>query len=228
MRRIVLLTFAALALMTRAAQGQACFGFGSFANGMVGIGANVSGSPGVTSAGANLNLGKPSGVFGGAQIGLQEVNISSNPSSDFLVTSMRMGASVGYEISMGKANQISICPRGSVGHRFGPNYTYGFANIRQSGNDFAGEIAFGGVIKLGAKADLAPSVSVAYAGWTYNSTVVGGESASGNGSAFDATFSAGVVIAKRFAIRPFVTVSTQENSDPSIGLSFRVQLGQRR
>lgn len=229
MRIRVALTVAAIGLMPDSVQAQGCLGFGSFANGMVGIGANVYGAPGVTGRGASINLGKPSGVFGGARLGFQEVNIAnSNSSADLLLSSMRMGANVGYEIALGKSQRLSMCPMVSAGHRFGPNYAVGNAVIRETGNDYAGAVAIGGAIKLGAKADLVPSVSIGYSGWIDEYTIVGGESASRNDSTLDATFSAGVVIANRFAILPFVAISAQENSDPSIGLSFRVQLGQKR
>ena len=227
-RRFIALTIGVVGLVSRSAEAQVCSGFGSFANGIVGIGANVYGAPGVTGAGASINVGTPGGIFGGAQVGLQDVNISSNSNSDFLVSSMRMGAYVGYEIPLAKTDRISICPSVGVGHRFGPNYAIGNANVRQTANDYAGEIAFGGAIKLGAKADLVPSVAIGYSGWTYKSMIVGGESATGSAAALDATFSVGVVIANRFAIRPFVAISAQENSDPTIGLSFHVQLGQKR
>lgn|GEM_PF-3519261 len=207
---------------------QVCIGFPSFAAGMVGIGANVYGAPGVTGGGASVNIGKPSGIFGGTQIGLQEVSVARDLYSDQLVGSMRLGVNAGYEISLGKAHRISLCPIVSFGHRFGPNYTIGSANIRESGSDYAADLAFGGAIKLGSKADLVPSVSLGYGAWNYKAMIVGGESNEGNDSAFDATFSAGVVIASRFGIRPFVSISSQENSDPTIGLSFRVQLGQKR
>lgn len=228
MQRLIAPLAVVFCLAAQSIHAQVCRGLPSFAAGMVGIGANAYGAPGVTGAGASVNIGRPASMFGGAQIGLQEVNLAANGYSDFLVTSMRLGVNAGYEISLGNGHRMSLCPIASFGHRFGPNYTSGSVSIRESGNDFAGELAFGGAIRLGSKADLVPSISVGYSGWNYKTMLVGGGSNEGNDTAFDVTFSTGVVIASRFGIRPFVSISSQENSDPSIGLAFRVQLGQKR
>lgn len=228
MRKLIVLTATVFGLAPHSAHAQNCLGFATFAAGVVGLGAKAYGAPGVSGAVANVNLGRPASAFGGASIGLQNVNISSNPNSDFLVSSMGLGVNAGYELLLGRTQHLSVCPLASIGHRFGPNYASGAASVRESGNDYAAEVAFGGAVKLGRKVDLVPSILIGFAGWTYTAAVVGGASNSGTNSALEATFSVGVVIADRFSIRPFVSVSSQENSDPAIGVSFRAQLGQKQ
>ena len=140
---------------------------------MIGFGANAFVVPGTYGGGVSMAAGKASGVFGGFGAGLNTYNIAPVGAPDEFVSAARMSVNAGYDISVSKSQRISLCPIVSVAHRFGPNYTIGSANLRESANDYTAELAIGGAVAVGRKVDFVPTVSVGYSAVNWKLTQVG-------------------------------------------------------
>jgi hypothetical protein len=114
MRRSLVVSLALLAMVESPAVAQTCLGLASFSSGNMQVSGNGQFTDGANRFGAGFTYGLPASVFAGAQI--STTSFDGAPSS-----SLGIGANVGYQMSVGKASNIHVCPTASLELGMGPD-----------------------------------------------------------------------------------------------------------
>lgn len=155
MRRSLLVALTLLAITHTTAVAQACLGLASFTTGSVQAVGEASLTSGSRTVGAELGYGFPSSVFGGIGIGTRSIEAYNGSSLD-------LGASGGYQMALGKAARVQLCPVASFGFEIGPKNTFDSGVDRSSRRASVG-LAIGGSVGSHGRLQVIPTASLSYA-----------------------------------------------------------------
>jgi hypothetical protein len=155
MRRSLVVLLALLAIVSARAGAQTCLGLASFSDGSVRVTGNGWLTNESSSFGAGLGYGRPTSVFGGLAIGS-----TSNEAVDG--STVELGASVGYQIPLGKTARVQLCPVASFGIGIGPKSTFN-SGIDRSNKTASAGIALATSFFASPRLRIVPTGGLAYA-----------------------------------------------------------------
>ncbi len=216
MRRTLVVSMALFAVVNAPAAAQTCLGLASFSHGKMQVSGNGQFAQGSNRFGAGFNYGLPASVFAGAQI--STTSFDGAPSS-----SLGVGANVGYELSVGKAANIHVCPTASLELGMGPDDDA--AGINASSR--AANVGFSLGTTMGAtpRMQIVPTagLGLAYSKLKLEDATTTTELSDTYGQA---RLGVGIIFNQQIAVRPSVDIPLGlQGSDPTFGLTVAYSFG---
>jgi len=218
MRRTLVASLALIAVVNAPAAAQTCLGLASFSQGSMQVSGNGQFSDGSNRFGAGFNYGLPASVFGGAQI-----STTSFDGAD--ASSLGIGANVGYQLSMGKAANIHVCPTASLEMGMGPDDDA--AGVDRSSR--AANVGFSVGTTMGATPSMR-IIPTAGLGLAYlKGSVDDGTTTSDASETYaQARLGVGFLFNQQIAVRPSIDIPLGlDNSDPTFGLTVAYSFGSK-
>jgi hypothetical protein len=216
MRRSLVVSLALLAMVNAPAVAQTCLGLASFSNGNMQVSGNGQFANGANRFGAGFHYGMPAGVFGGAQISTTSYDGASS-------SSLGVGADLGYQLSMGKAANIHVCPTASFEMGNGPDDDA--AQINASSRNANVGFSLGTVMGKNPRMQIIPSagLGLAYTKLKIEDPTSTTELSDTYGQA---RLGIGFVFNHQIAVRPSVDIPLGlQGSDPTFGVTVAYSFG---
>lgn len=222
MRRSLAVSLALLALLSAPVAAQTCLGLASYSDGPLQVNGNSWLASEASSFGAGVAYGRPSSVFGGLTIGT-----TSNEAVEG--SSLDLGATLGYQIPLGKAARFHLCPVASFGVGIGPTNTFN-SGVDRSTTTVSAGMAVASSLVAGPRVKVVPTLGLAYG---YRRTKA--ENTAG-ASLFEITenyarvqLGIGLVLNSNISIRPGMDIPLGlGDSDPIIGMTVGYNFGHSR
>jgi hypothetical protein len=218
MRRTLVASLALIAVVNAPAAAQTCLGLASFSQGSMQVSGNGQFSDGANRFGAGFNYGLPASVFGGAQI-----STTSFDGAD--ASSLGIGANVGYQLSMGKAANIHVCPTASLELGMGPDDDA----LGLNASSRAANLGFSVGTTMGStpRMQIIPTAGLGLA--YLKVSVDNGTTTSELSDTYaQARLGVGFLFNQQIAVRPSVDIPLGlDNSDPTFGLTVAYSFGSK-
>jgi len=216
MRRTLVVSMALLAVVNAPAAAQTCLGLASFSAGKMQVSGNGQFAEGSNRFGAGFNYGLPASVFAGAQI--STTSFDGAPSS-----SLGVGANVGYQMSVGKAANIHVCPTASLELGMGPDDDA--AGINASSRSANVGFSLGTTMGATPRMQIVPTagLGLAYSKLKLEDATTTTELSDTYGQA---RLGVGIIFNQQIAVRPSVDIPLGlQGSDPTFGLTVAYSFG---
>ena len=218
MRRTLVVSMALLAIGNAPAVGQTCLGLASFSHGKMQVSGNGQFAEGANKFGAGIAYGLPSNIFGGAQI-----STTSYDAAD--ASSLGVGANVGYQLAVGKAANIHVCPVASFELGMGPDDDASETDA-SSQNATLG-FSLGTTMGATPRLQIVPSAGLGLA-YSKLKMEVAGASSELSDTYGQAQLGVGLIFNQSIAVRPSVSIPLGlEGSDPTFGLTVAYSFGSK-
>lgn len=220
--RSLVVSIALVALLSAPARGQTCLGLASYSGGPV----QVSGKGSLTSQSssfeAGLGYGLPTSVFGSVAFG-------TTSNGNFGGSSREVGATVGYQIALGRTGAIQLCPVASFGLGFGPKSTFS-SGVDRSQKTASVGVALATSFVAGPRIKIVPSVALSYAYQQDKAENNAGANLFQIADHFAlAQVGVGLVLDSNISVRPGVDIPLSLNvNDPSFALTVSYSFGHKR
>ena len=220
--RSLVVSIALVALLSAPARSQTCLGLASYSGGPV----QVSGKGSLTSQSssfeAGLGYGLPTSVFGSVAFG-------TTSNDNFGGSSREVGATVGYQIALGRAGAIQLCPVASFGLGFGPKSTFS-SGVDRSQKTASVGVALATPFVASPRIKIVPSVALSYAYQQDKAENNAGASLFQIADHFAlAQVGVGLVLDSNISVRPGVDIPFSLNvNDPSFALTVSYSFGHKR
>jgi hypothetical protein len=221
MRRSLVVSLALLAIVRSQAVAQSCQGLASFSAGQMQVAGNAQFSDLSNRWGGSFSYGLPSGLYGGA-------SLSTTSFDGIDQSSLGVGANVGYQMTLGKAGQFSLCPVASLNLGMGPDDDA--ANINSSSTDVHVGLAVGTSMGTNPRMRILPTAGLGlqYSKAKIEDTSPGGFSVEGSNTYAMARLGVGFVFNQQIAVRPSIDIPVGlDNSDPSFGVTVGYNFGSK-
>ena len=218
MRRSLVVSLALLAMVWSPAVAQTCLGLASFSQGHMQVSGNGQFTEGSNRFGAGFNYGLPASVFGGAQI-----STTSFDGAD--ASSLGIGANVGYQLSLGKAANVHVCPTASLELGNGPDDNA--AGINASSRAANVGLSLGTTMGANPRMKIIPTagLGLAYSKLKLDDGTTTTELSDTYGQA---RLGVGILFNQQIAVRPSVDIPLGlDNSNPTFGLTVAYSFGSK-
>jgi Outer membrane protein beta-barrel domain len=223
MRRSLVVSLALAAMVNAPAVAQTCQGLASFNHGQLQAAGNAQFPEGGKVWGASITYGQPAGIYAGADISRMSID-------DADLSSLGFGAHAGYQMKLGRASKISLCPVARLALGMGPDDED--ANLNSSQTDLHFGLAVG--TEMGATQQLR-IVPTAGLGLQYNK--IKSEITAGPGAGEEsisetyglARLGVGFVFNQQISVRPTIDIPVASDliSDPTFGLTVGYNFGSK-
>jgi len=218
MRRSLVVSLALLAIVRSPAVAQTCLGLASFSSGKMQVAAQGQFTEGANRFGGGFNYGIPASVFGGAQI-----STTSFDGAD--ASSLGIGANVGYQLAMGKAADIHVCPVASFELGMGPDDDA--LSIDRSSTQANVGFSIGKTMGATPRMQIVPAAGLGLA-YTKLSEDDGTTTVDASETYGLARLGVGFIFNQQIAVRPSVDIPLGlDNSDPTFGVTVAYSFGSR-
>jgi hypothetical protein len=218
MRRSLVVSLALLAMVESPAVAQTCLGLASYSHGKMQVSGNGQFSDGMKRFGAGVNYGLPASVFAGAQI--STTSFDGAPSS-----SIGVGANVGYQLALGKAANIHVCPTASLELGMGPDDDA--AGLDGSSRSANLGFSLGTTMGSTPRMQIIPTAGLGLA-YTKLKLDDGTTTAEASETYGQARLGVGFIFNQQIAVRPSIDIPLGlDNSDPTFGLSVAYSFGSK-
>lgn len=222
MRRTLVVSMALFAVVNAPAVAQTCQGLASFSNGRMQASGHGQFTEGFNRFGAGFNYGLPASVFGGAQL-----STTSFDGAD--ASSLGIGANVGYQLNLGQASNIHLCPVASLELGLGPDSDAiaGGPAVDRSTRQANLGFSVGTTMAASPRMQIVPAagLGLAYSKQSENDGTTTSELSDTYGMA---RLGVGLVFNQTIAVRPSVDIPLGlDNSDPTFGLTVAYSFGSR-
>ena len=221
MRRSLVVSLALLAIVRSQAVAQSCQGMASFSAGQMQVAGNAQFSDLTNRLGASFSYGLPSGVYGGA-------SLSTTSFDGIDQNSLGVGANVGYQMTLGKAGQFSLCPVASLSLGMGPDDDAN--NINSSSTDVHVGLAVGTSMGTNPRMRILPTAGLGlqYSKAKSEITGPGGFTVEGSNTYALARLGVGFVFNQQIAVRPTIDIPVGlDNGDASFGVTVGYNFGSK-
>jgi hypothetical protein len=219
MRGIFVVPLALLAIVHSPAAAQTCLGLASFSRAPVQMTGTGQFTQRMNSFGAGIAYGLQSGVWGKASVATTSIDgIESHPLS--------LGASAGYQIPVGKAQQAQVCPNASFTVGNGPDDAA--ADINGSSRQATVGVNVGTVLAgSNPRMKIVPTVGLSYAYLKNSAKDSTGTSLFEIADSYGlAQLGVGLVLNQTISVRPSVDIPLGlEGSDPTFGITLGYNFG---
>jgi len=218
MRRTLVASLALVAAVSAPAAAQTCLGLASHSAGQMQVTGNASFTDLANSFGGTFGYGLPSGVFGKAGVATTSYDAIDGSAID-------LGAQAGYQMSLGKASQVSVCPVASFAIGMGPN------DIDPVGTDFSSRqgtvgVSVGTTMGANPRMRIVPNAGMALA---YRRDKL--QQSAGYVDFSDtyalASLGVGIVFNSNISLRPNVSIplGSDFSNDPTLGVTMGINFG---
>jgi hypothetical protein len=218
MPRSLVMSLILLVILRSPAVAQTCMGLASYAHGPMQVTASGTFSGVSNSFGGTIGYGIPSSVYG-------SVGVATTSYDPVDGSTLGFAARAGYQLSLGRARPIQICPNASFGIGMGPNDDV--AGIDQSGRSATIGLNIG--TELGdPRMSVIPTVGFSYAYSTQKAeNSAGAELFEISDRYWMAQVGVGIILNQRISVRPSVDipVGRLESADPTFGLILGYNFG---
>jgi hypothetical protein len=221
MRRSLVVSLALLAIVRSPAVAQTCMGLASFSTAPMQVTANGQFGDLANTFGATVGYGIPSSVYG-------NLGVSTTSYDGIDGSTLGLGAHVGYQMAVGKARQVQVCPNASVGIGKGPNDDA--AGVDQSSRSATVGLNVGTVLGANPRMKIIPTAGLSYAyGKSKAEDDAGATLFEFSDSYGLAQLGVGIVLNQNISVRPSVDIPLGlEGSDPTFGLTLGYNFGSSR
>lgn len=220
--RSLAVSVALVAILSAPLRGQTCLGLASYSSGPVQLSGKGSLNSASTSFVAGVGYGVPASVFGNVAFG-------TTSNDNFGGSSREVGATVGYQIALGRAGAMQLCPVASLSLGFGPT------NTQNSGVDRSRKAASVGLalatsFVAGPRMKIVPSLGLSYAYQQDKAENNAGANLFQIAEHFAlAQIGVGLVLDANISVRPGIEIPFSRNiDDPSVGLTVSYSFGRKR
>jgi hypothetical protein len=219
MRRILLLSLATAGFAWAPAAAQTCRGLAALSASPIQATAEASLTQGSSSVGGGLSYGLPVGVFGSAELGTTSMEAFGGSSLD-------IGGSLGYQVTLPNVGGLELCPIASVGFQVGPKNNFHSGVNRSAWTGTLG-LAAGTSLEANPRLKIVPTI-----GFSYGYRKDKAESSAGatlfeiSNSYGLAQFGVGLVLNSDISVRPSMDIPLGlDGSDPIFGLTLGLNFG---
>jgi opacity protein-like surface antigen len=222
MRRSLIVPLALLAIVKTPAAAQTCQGLASYSAGQLQVAGNAQFPEGGKIWGGSISYGLPSGLYAGADL--------STTSFDGLdQSSLGVGAHVGYEMKLGRASKISLCPVARLALGMGPDDKA--ADLNSSSTDMHFGFAVGTSMGANQQLRILPTAGLGlqYSKLKVEDTSAGGQTVEGSETYGLARLGVGFVFNQQISVRPTVDIPLGSDlvNDPTFGISVGYNFGSK-
>lgn len=200
---------------------QTCLGLASFSTGPMQVTGAGSFTQHSNTLGVGASYGFVSRLFTAGALG-------TSFSEAFEGSSLDLGATLGYEIPVGKTGQLQLCPLASLGLQLGPNSRLQ-SGVDRSDRMAALGLAVGTVFRTGARAEVAPTVGLSYAYEKSQATNNAGDLLFQISDTYLlAQFGVGFILNSNISLRPQIDIPLGwSGNEPTLGLTVGYNFGRK-
>ena len=222
MRRSLVVSLALLAIVRSPAVAQTCQGLASFSAGQLQVVGNAQFPEAAKIWSGSITYGMPSGIYGGA-------DLSSTSYDNDGGSSLGIGAHAGYQMKLGQAGKINLCPVARLALGMGPDDEA--AELNSSSTDLHFGLALGTEMGSTRQLRILPTAGL---GLQYSKAKI--EDTSPGGSTFEASetyglarVGVGFVFNQQISVRPTIDIPVGSDviNDPTFGLSVGYNFGSK-
>jgi hypothetical protein len=221
MRRSLVVSLALLAIVRSQAAAQSCQGLASFSAGQMQVSGNAQFGDLSNSFGGGISYGLPSGLYAGA-------NLSTTSFDGADASSIGVGANVGYQMSVGKASKISLCPVARLAIGMGPDDEA--ADINAGTTDLHFGLAVGTEMGTNPRMRILPTAGLGlqYTKFKVEDTGPGGSTTEVSETYPLARLGLGLVFNQQISVRPTVDIPISSDlNETSFGVTVGYNFGSR-
>jgi len=222
MRRSFIVPLALLAIVKSPAAAQTCQGLASFSAGQLQVAGNAQFPEGGNVWGGSITYGMPSGLYAGA-------DLSTTSFDGIDQSSLGIGAHAGYEMKLGRASKISLCPVARLALGMGPDDDA--ADINSSSTDLNFGFAVGTSMGANPQMRILPTAGLGlqYSKLKVEDTGPGGQTIEGSETYGLARLGVGFVFNQQISVRPTVDIPLGSDlvNDPTFGVTVGYNFGSK-
>jgi hypothetical protein len=222
MRRTLVVSLALLAIVGSRAVAQTCQGRASFSAGQMQVAGSAQFGEFSNTWGGSFTYGVPAGIYGG-------LNLSTESFDDDGGSSLGIGGHAGYQMKLGQASRIALCPVASLNLGMGPDDEAADLNSSQTHVHFG--LALGTAMGNTPRMRIIPTAGLGlqYAKLSVEDTSPGGGTSEESETYGLARLGVGFVFNQQISVRPTVDIPLGSDlySDPTFGLSVGYNFGKR-
>jgi hypothetical protein len=221
MRRSLVVSLALLAIVRSPAVAQTCQGLASFSAGQMQVSGNAQFGDLSNSFGAGVAYGMPSGLYAGA-------NLSTTSFDGADASSLGIGANVGYQMSVGKASKISLCPVARLALGMGPDEEA--FDLNSSSTDLHFGLALGTSMGTNPRMQILPTAGL---GLQHTKFKIEDTGPGGSTEEFSETYplarlGLGLIFNQQISVRPSVDIPISSDlNETSFGVTVGYNFGSR-
>jgi hypothetical protein len=199
MRRSLVVSLALLAIVRSPAVAQTCQGLASFSAGQMQVAGNAQFGDFTNTWGGSFSYGVPSGIYGGA-------SLSTTSFDGIDQSSLGIGANVGYQMNLGRASKMHVCPVASLNLGMGPDDSAN--DINSSSTDVHFGLAVGSQMGTNPRMQILPTAGLGlqYSKAKVEDTGPGGTSVEASSTYGLARLGLGFVFNQQISVRPSVDI----------------------
>jgi opacity protein-like surface antigen len=220
MRRTLVVALALVAVVNAPAAAQTCQGLASFSTGQMQVAGNAQFGEIANTFGGSFSYGVPSGVYGG-------LDLSTTSFDNDLGSSLGVGAHAGYQMKLGQAGRVHLCPVARLALGMGPDDEA--ADINASSTDVHFGLALGTEMGANPKMRILPTAGLGlqYSKAKVEDTSPGGTTLEGSETYALARLGVGFVFNQQISVRPSIDIplGSDISSDPAFGLTLSYNFG---
>jgi hypothetical protein len=222
MRRSLVVSLALLAMVKSPAVAQTCQGLASFSAGPMQVAGNAQFGEFSNTWGGSFTYGVPSGLYGGLDLSTESFDNDAG-------SSLGIGAHAGYQMKLGRASKIALCPVARLALGMGPDDEAADINASQTHGHFG--------LALGSEMGSTPNMRIlptAGLGLQYSKAKI--EDTGPGGSTIEesetyglARLGVGFVFNQQISVRPTIDIpmGSDLSNDPVFGLSVGYNFGSK-
>ena len=217
MRRSLVVSLALLAIVRSPAVAQTCMGLASYSTGRMQVSGNGSFTNGANMFGASLGYGLPASAFGNATLSTTSYDAAN-------ASSLGIGANVGYQLALGKAAQVQLCPVAGFELGMGPDDNA--AGINGSSRSATVGFSLGTTMGASPRMKIIPAAGLGLVYGKVKLQDTAGLTTESSDTYGMAHLNLGFVFNQNIAVRPSVAIPLGlNNSDPTFGLTLGYNFG---
>jgi Outer membrane protein beta-barrel domain len=221
MRRSLVVSLALLAMVRSPAVAQTCQGLASFSAGQMQVAGNAQFSDVTNTWGGSFSYGIPSGIYGGA-------DLSTTSFDGIDQSSLGIGAHAGYQMTLGRAGRMHLCPVASLALGMGPDDEA--LDINSSSTDVHLGLAVGTSMGTNPRMQILPTAGLGlqYSKAKVEDTSPGGTTLEGSNTYGLARLGVGFIFNQQISVRPSLDIPLGlDGSDPTFGVTVAYNFGSR-
>jgi Outer membrane protein beta-barrel domain len=221
MRRSLVVSLALLAIVRSQAAAQSCQGLASFSAGQMQVSGSAQFGDVSNSFGGGISYGLPSGLYAGA-------NLSTTSFDGLDQSSLGVGANVGYQMKVGKASNIALCPVARLAIGMGPDDEA--FDINAGSTDMHFGLAVGTSMGTNPRMRILPTAGLGlqYTKFKLEDTGPGGTTDEVSETYPLARLGLGLIFNQQISVRPSVDIPISSDlNETSFGVTVGYNFGSR-
>jgi outer membrane protein with beta-barrel domain len=221
MRRSLVVSLALLAIVRSQAVAQSCQGLASFTAGQMQVAGNAQFGDLRNSFGGGVSYGLPSGLYAGA-------NLSTTSFDGVDQSSLGIGANVGYQMTLGKAGKIALCPVARLAIGMGPDDEA--FDLNSSSTDMHFGLAVGTSMGTNPRMRILPTAGLGlqYTKFKVEDTGPGGSTDEASETYPLARLGVGFIFNQQISVRPTIDIPISSDlNETSFGVTVGYNFGSK-